>query len=75
MIGLASLEEKKRHQRSPSPPMGRRLSADQEVSSPESEWTGTLILDFPALKTLRNAYPLCKHPVCDALVWHPELTD
>ena len=51
MIGLASLEDKKRHQNSLSPPMGRRLSANQEASSPGSEMTGTLILDFPALRT------------------------
>lgn len=62
MVGLASLEEKKRHQRSLSPPVGRCLSTNQEVSSLGSKLTGTLILDFPAPRTLRNVHLLCKQP-------------
>ena len=61
-MGLVSFEEKKRRQRSLSPPMGKCLSIDQEVSSPGSESTDTLILAFPTPRTLRNVHLLCEQP-------------
>ena len=61
MVGLVPLYEKEETPEScVSPPVRRWASASQEGFSLGTKSTSTLILDFPASKTMRNIYPLFK---------------
>ena len=45
------------------------------MPSPNTRSAGTMILDFPATRTLRNkCLWLIRHPVCDVMLQQPKCT-